>query len=266
MKIPVAHSALIAALASPMSAFALVGGAGPSPSSADSPWVGVGSLSVNGSLFTATLIAPGYVLTAAHVVTGAEPSKIRFQLNAGSSDAISASKVFINPGYNGRTSANVPGDPTVHSDLAIIKLSSDVPSNVPVWQVFTGGLLSHDLNFVSFGGSTTTRTTGENMVDRVYVDGTGTPQTYLFDYDGPDLSTNWLGAGTLGENREANLVGGDSGSAAFVNVNGQWKLAGINTFRVTVALGTSGIIGTGGGGVILSSYLPWITSVLTPVP
>jgi hypothetical protein len=266
MKLLVARHALIAALAAPLSALALVGGVGPSPSSADSPWVGVGSLSVNGSLFTATLIAPGYVLTAAHVVTGAEPAKIRFQLNAGSSQTISASQVFIHPGYNGRTSDNVPGDPTVHSDLAIIKLSSDVPFNVPVCQIFTGSLLNRDLNFVSFGGSTTTRTTGENMVDRIYVDGAGTPQTYLFDYDGPDLSSNWLGAGTLGENREAALVGGDSGSAAFVNVNGQWKLAGINTFRVTVALGTRGIVGTGGGGVILSSFLPWVTSVLTTAP
>jgi hypothetical protein len=78
------------------------------------------------------------------------------------------------------------------------------------------------------------------------------------------LTTNYLGGATLGANREASLVQGDSGSAAFVKVNGQWELAGINTFEAFFAGGptVSGAYGTGGGGVVLSSYLPWITSVM----
>ena len=90
----------------------------------------------------------------------------------------------------------------------------------------------------------------------------------MFDYDGPNPTPNYLGGGTLGANREASLVQGDSGSSAFVYANGQWQLAGINTFQVMFAQGqTSGQYGTGGGGIVLASYSPWINSVvLAPVP
>lgn len=265
---------LIATLASPLSGFALVGGAGVAANTANSPWAGVGSLSIGGGLFTGTLIAPGYVLTAAHVAAGADLSTVSFQINAGSSYAIGASQIFVNPGYTGNASGNVAGDPTNHADLAIIKLSSAVGADIPVYSLFTGSMQSKDLTFVSYAGSTTTKKTGENIADVLFADTAGTKQTYLFDYDGPDLSTNRLGAnipanGSLGANREASLVGGDSGSSAFVTVNGQWQLAGINTFDAVFAAGptTPGQFGTGGGGIVLSSYSSWINSVVvTTVP
>jgi secreted trypsin-like serine protease len=267
MKFNLPSVTLFAVLAAPLSAHALVGGAGPSTPAANSPWAGVGSLSVNGSLFTATLIAPGYVLTAAHVAAGADPTKVSFQLNGGSSFAVAASQVFVNPGYTGNTIGNVLNDPTNHADLAIIKLASDVPVGVSAYSLFTGNMQNKDLSFVSYAGSTTSMTTGENIADHLYMDSANTAQTYLFDFDGPDSTTNYLGGGTLGANREASFVHGDSGSAAFVNVNGQWQLAGINTYEAFFTGGpqTSGAYGTGGGGVVLSSYLPWITSV-TAVP
>ena len=93
--------ALGLALTAPMSAMALVGGAGVAANSASSPWNGVGSLSVGGNLFTATMIAPGYLLTAAHVVNGASAGSVSFQVNAGTSYAIGASDIFINPDYTG---------------------------------------------------------------------------------------------------------------------------------------------------------------------
>lgn len=264
---------LLALLTAPLSALALVGGAGVAPNTADSPWSGVGSLSVAGNKFTGTLIAPGYVLTAAHVAAGADPASISFQVNAGPSYAISASQIFVNPGYTANTSGNVAGDPTNHADLAIIKLSSAV-SDVPFYSLYSGNLQSKDLTFVSYAGSITTKTTGENRADVLFADAAGTKQTYLFDYDGPDLSTNRIGAniasnGTLGAGREASLVSGDSGSSAFVKVNGQWQLAGINTFEAIFSAGpaTSGQYGTGGGGVVLSAYASWINGVvMTPVP
>ncbi len=269
MKFNIARYALTAVLVAPLSALALVGGSGVASNAADSPWSGVGSLSVNGSTFTATLIAPGYVLTAAHVAAGQDPSKISFQINAGTSYAIGASQVFVNPGYTGSAAGNAPNDPTNHADLAVIKLSSDAPADVPIYKLFDGNLLNSRLTFVSFAGSTTQKLTGENMVDGVFADLSGVSQTYLFDFDGPDLLSNRLGGGTLGASVEASLVGGDSGSAAFVNVNGQWELAGINSFEATFSAGplTSGSYGTGGGGIVLSSYASWIDSiVVTPVP
>jgi hypothetical protein len=201
-------------------------------------------------------------------------SSISFQVNAGSSHAISASQVFINPGYTGNSTGNVPGDPTHHGDLAIIKLSTAVSADVPFYDLYTGDLQSKVLTFVSYAGSTTVKKTGENRADLLFADAAGTPQTYLFDYDGPDLSTNRIGAditpnGTLGVDREASFVSGDSGSSAFVYVNRRWQLAGVNTFEVKFSEGptTSGAYGTGGGGIALSAYSSWINSViLAPVP
>ncbi|WP_342617491.1 trypsin-like serine protease [Rhodoferax sp. GW822-FHT02A01] len=267
-------SLLAAALIAPFPSLALVGGAGVAPNSASSPWSGVGSLSVGGNLFTGTLIAPGYVLTAAHVMTGANASDVSFEVNAGSSYSVAASQIYINPDYTASTAGNAPGDPTVHNDLAIIRLADAVGTNIPFYSLYTGSLQGADLNFVSFAGSTSVKKTGENIADVVLSNAAGTNQTYLFDFDGPDLSTNRLGAnisanGTLGANREASLVNGDSGSAAFVYVNGQWQLAGINTFEVTFASGptTSGAYGTGGGGIALAGYSQWISSVIAaPVP
>jgi V8-like Glu-specific endopeptidase len=261
--------ALAALLALPFSASALVGGAGIAPNTATSPWAGVGSLDVGGGLFTGTLIAPGYVLTAAHVVAGAAASSVTFQINAGSSYTVAASDIYINPDYTSSTAGNAAGDPTNHNDLAIIKLRGAVGADIPFYNLYTGNLQGADLNFVSFAGSATDKKTGENIADVVFNNAANTNQTYMFDYDGPTPSTNRLGGGTLGANREASLVGGDSGSSAFVYVNGQWQLAGINTFEATFSGGptTPGAYGTGGGGVVLAGYSTWINSVITaPVP
>lgn len=260
---------LLAALAAAPGARALVGGAGADQNTAASPWAGVGSLSTGGGQFTGTLIAPGYLLTAAHVVNGVDPASISFRLNSENSFASGASQVFINPAYG--------GTPT-HGDLAIVKLSGAVkPGAAPIYDVFGGSVQGRELALVSHANSTSIRKTGANMADMVLTDPGGKPQTYLFDFDGPTLDSNRIGDnivanGTLGAAREASLVAGDSGSAAFVQafVNGQWRwqLAGINTFEVTFREGptTSGAFGTGGGGIVLSSYASWINAVISPTP
>jgi hypothetical protein len=253
----------------PFSASALVGGAGVAANTADSPWLGVGSLQVGGGLFTGTLIAPGYVLTAAHLVQGAASGDVSFQVNGATSYSIAATDIFINPNYTASTAGNASGDPTNHNDIAIIKLANAVGADVPFYNLYGGTLQGADLHFVSFAGSSSVKLTGENIADVVYNSATDSNQNYLFDFDGPTLATNHTGGGTLGANREASLVVGDSGSSAFVNVQGQWQLAGINTFEASFANGsaTSGAFGTGGGGVAVSGYAAWISSVVTaPVP
>lgn len=250
---------------------ALSGGAGPAPLPPDSPWAGVGSLSVNGQLFTGTLIAPGYVLTAAHVVAGAQPGSVVFRVGGGQVFSSPASDILVNPAYTGSTFGNTPGDPSRHGDLAIVKLAKEAPTFLPHYKLHASPLLWQVVQLVSFGRSIGLATTGANVVDTVFNDPSGVAQTYMFDFDGPDLSSNRIGSnlnanGTLGSGREASLVGGDSGSGAFVEVNGQWQLAGINTFAITFAAGptTQGAFGTGGGGVVLAGQLAWIRSVLSP--
>lgn len=261
--------ALGLALAAPLSAIALVGGPGIDPNSANSPWNGVGSLNVGGNFFTATLIAPGYLLTAAHVVNGAAAANVSFKVNAGTSYSIAASQIFVNPDFTGSPVGNVPGDPTWHNDLAIIKLAGVAAADTPIYSLFTGNLQGADLHFVSFANSSTVKTTGENIADVLLSNAAHTNQTFLFDYDGPTQATNVLGVGTLGLNREASFVGGDSGSAAFVNVNGQWQLAGINTLDLFFGghSTTAGEYGTGGAGIVVEGYTDWINGVIAaPVP
>ena len=255
-------------------AHALTGGAGPSETPPVSDWAAVGSLEVAGQLFSATLIGRQHVLTAAHVVNGANPALVRFRVAGGGGFSSAATSVHVHPAFTGNTTNNTPGDPSVHADLAIVKLSQVAPASLPVARVFMGPVLGRVLSLVSHGGSTTLITTGENRADVVFSDFLGRPATYLFDFDGPDLSSNRLGPpvaanGTLGAAREATLANGDSGSAAFVQFDGRWYLAGVNTFSLgfSAPTGDSRPGGSGGGGVVLSEHTGWLREVLAaPAP
>lgn len=269
------RSALLASLLSaPVCAFALVGGAGQDPNTANTPWAGVGSLTIGGNIFSGTVIAPGYILTAAHVIAGQDPTNVTFQLNAGAAETFTSTQIFVNPAYTGTTAGNMPGDPTIHADLAIIKLASTPTFSLAGYELYAGQIKGQNLSFVSYAGNRSVKSTGENVADIVFRSPLDVAHTYLFDFDGPDLSTNQIGYdtaqyGTLGENREASFVPGDSGSAAFIQVDGRWQLAGINTFQATFMGGptASGAFGTGGGGVVVGAYAPWIASVIAvPVP
>jgi len=272
----------------PACAFAIVGGEGADPDTATSPWAGVGSVLVSAGgdpgTFSGTLIAPNYVLTAAHVVAGlvGDPSAVTFQINAGSTIQISASQIFVDPAYTGGASA----DGTVHNDLAIIQLSSAAPGSVPIYSLDTSPLSAgQTLTFVGYGnggdgisGATiakdpAVKRVGENNAD-VFLSGPLGQEVYLFDFDGPTAATNVFGPAipanlTLGANVEATLASGDSGSPGFiVNPDGSLQLAVVNTFVGSVEGGPApSLFGSVGGGIVVAGYVPWIDSIITaPVP
>ena len=249
------------------------------PNTTTSSWAGVGSLSVGTGTYTATLIAPNYILTAAHVVAGATLDSVTFNLNFGGdlTQRIGAAEIFIHPDYHGFNS------PNLNDDLAIIRLASPVPTGVPIYG------LHHDLlatgttlTFVGYGASgmgnigTTVpanpavKRTGQNNADQFALDdeGSGKAEVYYFDFDGPKGTSNLVGGNTLGNTLETTVSGGDSGSPAFIrSSDGNWQLAGINTFTFTHMAGqTTSTFGTGGGGMLVSTYAPWIGNIVTPVP
>lgn len=261
-------AALLAGAGAGPAAWALVGGSGLQEVDANAAWASVGSLDCGRGLFTATPLDRRHVITAAHVAAGSDVRRISFRLSTGGGFVSSATALHVHPAFRGMGPHNPPTDPTAHHDLAIIRLADTLPESVSLLPVFTGDIVGRTLTLVSHGGSTTLVSVGENMADVTFPDDFGRPATYLFDFDGPDLTSNRFGPplpvnGTLGRLREAALVGGDSGSAALVYYDGLWWLAGINSFRITFnSPPDAGGHGVAGGGIVLGSYSNWIQSVI----
>lgn len=246
---------------------------------AASPWASVGSLSIGGNTFSATLIAADYVLTAGHVAYGVDPAAITFNLNAGGNltQQIAALAVYTPPGFKGFNTTHLAGD------LAIIRLAHPV-TNVPIHPIYREELMVGTMiTLVGYGSSGTgdkgvsgtvtgaspsVKRTGKNQMDYFVKDAGGRKSIYYFDFDGPDAGTNLMGGGTLGSDVEVTVGSGDSGSPAFyTDGSGKLWLAGVNTFSAAFRPGQiNGTFGTGGGGMVLSAYASWIDSILSQMP
>lgn len=231
---------------------------------ASSPWNGVGSVVVSGGVYSGVVVAPRFVLTAAHVVGSTAPAAIQFVLNVGGNQThtIAARAVFRYP------SASFPYD-----DLALVELTVAVPGGVNVYPLvrdsFTAaqritlvgyGASGNGNVGVSVGAARSVKRTGENVVDAVQttMDSSGHSSLfYLYDFDGPS-GTGVMGGSTLGNAVETLVAGGDSGSPAFIGT----ALMGINTFVSQPVAGQPNDykFGMVGGGMLLSrpEFLSWI--------
>lgn len=261
--------AMLAALSS-SSALALVGGSVDANTSF-SDWAGVGSINIGENYYSGVMLDSTHVLTAAHVVAGqvGSASNVSFSLNADSlSQTLTASSISLYSGYTGTT----PGlDGVWHDDLAVITLSSAI-TGVSGYGLYSGSMSDQTITMVGYGGTgSTVKTVGENVVDLVLKDDDGARnntnwEVFVFDFDGPDASSNYFGTDqsgnlTLGADIEAQYTGGDSGSPVFIKVDGVWQIAGIGTFSSGQSYGDVG------GGTIVKSYIPWINEQMAvPVP
>jgi hypothetical protein len=263
------------------SASAIMAGAAPDtpaarvdPNTTSSPWAGVGSVVVNGSPYSGTLIGRRYVITAGHVAAGANPASVRFVLNYGGDQShnIGAVAVYGHPDFAGFNPA-VP-----NNDLAIIELEQEVPAGVPIYPINRTALAKFTTLYLvgygasgngnvgpTIGGSETVKRVGRNNADYFRLDdkGSGLQEVYYWDFDGGG-ATNYLGGAGLGNAIESTVAGGDSGSAALIPNGAGWALAGVNTFTATFTGGptTASTFGTAGGGQSLAGYTTWIDATI----
>ncbi len=266
------------------------------PNTADSPFAGVGSFELvhgaNTYLCTGVPISSRHVLTAAHALDvnydgqiDFTPGNVTFNLNYGSdfSHAITAAQLAVHPGYPGFSFAEV-----THDDIAIITLANDLPTGVPIYDLYTGQLpIGETLTMVGYGHSGygdvgwewdyrarfNVKRVGHNNADVFVQDDEGGPlnEVFMFDFDDPTVTDpldprNHWGGLSLGNDVETQLGFGDSGGPSFVFEDGEWKVAGINTFVASFMGGLDPPLFTSaGGGMLVGGYEQWITSTI-PAP
>lgn len=242
------------------------------PNFAASTWASVGSVVQNGNPYTGVLITRHHVLTAAHV-TGDDPAKLEFVLNAGGDAAqrLAVKAIHRHPEWKGFDPKR-PND-----DLAILELAEAAPAEIPIHPIVTGGLhkgmeftavgygaSGHGDTGVTVSSSPTVKRVGRNNVDALIPDDQvpGRIEGFMFDFDGGGY--NFLGGEGLGNDVETTFAGGDSGSPSFIHAPGGWALFGINTFIRTFPDGPTkpSTFGTGGGGMIVAAYKEWIEQVV----
>jgi Trypsin-like peptidase domain len=270
------RAGLWAATALPAPCLALMAGRAPDTptdrvdaNSVESSWTSAVSVIVNGGAYSGVVVAPGHVLTAAHVTGAALPAAVQVQVNATAApELIAASAISIFPG------ASFPYD-----DLALITLAQPVPDTVeivpiylqlpPVRQVVS--LVGHGWSGQgdigpSVAKSAAVKRLGLNAIDAVQttVDASGRSSLfYLFDFDGPS-GVGALGGATLGNSLETGLASGDSGSPVFATIAGKRWLLGINNLTSPAPGGTAVDFrfGTLGGGILLSDprFIGWLTT------
>jgi hypothetical protein len=235
----------------------------------------VGKVFAGSSAGSGTVIANGWwVLTAAHVVSGAPPSSISFQIGAAT---YYAQNVYIHPSYPG------PG-PLPRADIALIELNAPVSGVTPAL-IYTGtfevGKQGHSVGFGLTGTGTTgfisntygTKRAMRNIIDLIVrpdggIDPNGT--ILLSDFDSPGGTNNSLGpAGSSATPLDLEGMGapGDSGGPVFIQVGSTWYIAGVHSFLLDPGppAGNNAADGRYGdilGSTRVSSYANWINSVV----
>jgi secreted trypsin-like serine protease len=245
---------------------------------------GVARISTGSVYGSGTLLSTGrHILTAAHVVDDAilDQLRVHFTLPSGIV-SLQVTKVTLHPGWS--QSAD-----EIDHDVAVLELSSSAPTSAQRYDVYTGSdEIGQTFTMVGYGAATATgtdtssptRRAGENIFE---ADATRFNQSLgwdvtanrqlVFDYDdglaAHDAFGRYFGVTGLGLGaKEAMMTPGDSGGPTFLQKDGKWLVAGVNSYTARPSNSLSDVDSTANGsfgefGALMraSAYRPWIDSI-----
>lgn len=223
-----------------------------------------GTTSAYSFLASGTLIAPDWVLTAAHVVKGA--TSLDFTI--GDTTYAATSWVANSKFQSGNLGAGY--------DIGLIHLGSAV-SDVPPAKLYTGsaelgrtgtsvgyGMTGTGLSGYVVNWSNIQKRAGENTVDAFYPVRRGTPNVILMDFDRPELSSESSFGSASPLNLEYLIAPGDSGGGLFADFGSGTELIGVHSFGWGILDGNpDSDYGDASGDTRVSVFNSWIYGAMS---
>jgi hypothetical protein len=221
-------------------------------------YAAVGTFVGNGGITgSGTLIAPDWVLTAAHLVDIASSGTFTIGGTAYSSD-----ELITDPGWTGNEFA---GD-----DFGLVHLGSPVSSVSPV-MLYTGssefGQIATYVGYGFTGTGLTGYQTSLGNQKRAFqnvIDGNFNNPSLLLgsDFDNPNTTANNVWGDATPLPLEGCVAPGDSGGGVFITIDSQNYLAGVISFVASTGGNNNSVYGNLSGAGRVSAALPWITSTV----
>jgi hypothetical protein len=212
-----------------------------------------GITSTSNFLASGTLIAPNWVLTAAHVVDQA--TSLKFTVGG---TTYTANSWTAYSGWTGNLMAGY--------DIGLVHLTTS--ANVQAAKLYSGSAEFGQVGtFVGYGKTGTgqtgaTRLDGKKRAAQNVIDGTQNSRLFLADFDNPNSRRDSLFGSSKPLSLEGMIAPGDSGGGVFITTGAGTFLAGVNSFGAAWDGSVNSDYGDLAGFTRVSAFYSWINSVI----